>query len=38
MLLEKMAQQLQLGYAVASTSQLQMVTENHRKNRTLHKE
>ena len=38
MLLERMAQQLQLGYAVASMSQLQMVTENQRKNRTLHKE
>lgn len=38
MLLERMAQQLQLGYAVASMSQPQMVTENQRKNRTLHKE
>lgn len=38
MLLERMAQQLQLRYAVASMSQLQMVTENQRKNRTLHKE
>lgn len=38
MLLEKMAQQLLLGYAVASMSQLQMVTENQRKYRTLHKE
>lgn len=38
MLLERMAQQLQLGYAVASKSQLQMVTEKQRKNRTLHKE
>jgi len=35
MLLERMAQKLQLGYAVASMSQLQMATENQRKNRTL---